>query len=119
MNAPAHTPTPWKTTMVCVSGRGKNSTFRPWIITPDGDRGICEVFVSGNDGRNITAEDRANAAFIVRAVNTHEDLLAGLKEMVSVFWGDSEQKHRESFRRDYPTHPVVKAEISIAEAEGR
>jgi len=78
-----HTPTPWKATMVLVSGRGKQSIFRPWITTTDGDRGICEIFVSGNDGRNITSEDRANAAFIVRAVNAHDELLEAVKFLLS------------------------------------
>ena len=79
-----HTPTPWKATMVLVSGRGKQSIFRPWITTTDGDRGICEIFVSGNDGRNITSEDRANAAFIVRAVNAFDDLLEAAKLVICV-----------------------------------
>jgi hypothetical protein len=32
----------------------------------------------------------ANAAFIVRAVNSHDALVASLEEMMGVYWGDGD-----------------------------
>jgi hypothetical protein len=48
----------------------------------------------------------------------HEQLVSALIERVDDFWGDWRnlpQKYRDSFRRDYPDHPVMKAEQLLAE----
>lgn len=73
---PKHTPTPWKL---------ENSST---VIVPDGAGGtIAEVY--GDDVK----EQKANAAFIVKAVNAHDVLVTALRRT---------EKHvpRESFDRD-------------------
>lgn len=68
---PQHTPTPWTD--------HKKSLFPQSdgiIWGPDGI-GICEMQRMG-----YPEEMKANAAFIVRAVNAHEDMLAALKNLV-------------------------------------
>lgn len=61
-----HTPTPWM-----VDGRPsylveQDDTTKKWSVVAHG-KTICRL--------GTTDEDRANAAFIVRACNAHEDLL--------------------------------------------
>ncbi len=46
----------------------------PFIPIMCGDTKIAEVLPK--DGEGLSAEDRANAAFIVRAVNCHAELVA-------------------------------------------
>ncbi len=66
-----HTPVPWKIV-------GKDTD--PWTIAPadwqrSGDDTIAEITYTGADAE-------ANAAYIVRACNNFEDLLAALKSML-------------------------------------
>lgn len=72
-----HTPGPWKSDEMAED----MALFH--ITGPDGRR------VASVDCRTTFMEDvdeaAANAAFIVRAVNCHEELLAALKSMVSAF----------------------------------
>jgi hypothetical protein len=76
-----HTPTPWETE-ISVSNYGLLG-----IRKANGSKlGICSVI--GADGAHnprygISADEaKANAAFIVRAVNSHDDLLAACKELL-------------------------------------
>lgn len=62
-----HTPTPWKTT---------KSTADFYDITPAGD--ILPTIASVWDGEKKNAE--ANAAFIVRACNAHDELVLAAKD---------------------------------------
>jgi len=69
-----HTPTPWEAEIYGMNdGRG-----RVYVVGPDGwdKTPVCCCYE--NDSRNI---NEANAAFIVRAANAHDDLVAAL-EMV-------------------------------------
>lgn len=53
-----------------------------------------------------------------RILLAHRRLVHALAERVRAFWGDwmpLPAKYRESFRRDYPDHPVMKAEALLAE----
>lgn len=70
MNA-KHTPTPWKVGphTVILSNEGGYPTAIADIAIPIRGKGADY------------AEQQANAAFIVRAVNAHEELLALLKEV--------------------------------------
>jgi len=60
-----HTATPWK-------NHGPNDKGR-CLIADTGDSGICEVFIGVNE------RGEANAAFIVRACNAHDDLVKALQ----------------------------------------
>lgn len=73
-----HTPTPWKVF---------DTDFGPKIYTVQGDgAAVCQFFPFHEKGRNpadafLNAE--ANAALIVRSVNTHAQLVAALEDCVA------------------------------------
>lgn len=86
-----HTPTPWKL-----------DDTRPM------------VYVMGADGETIASFDRrsieeANAAFIVRAVNAHEELLFACKEAADAIYGWDEP--------DNPILPLLKKAIDNVEGK--
>lgn len=60
-----HTPTPWKEQGLAIRDA-------------DGDL-ICDVYVGGIN----STQNEANRAFIVRAVNSHDELLELLKESMT------------------------------------
>ena len=64
-NKPQHTPTPWKYENHEIWGKNQN---------------IAEI----HNSKSIFAdgEPEANAEFIVRAVNSHEDLVFGIKNAI-------------------------------------
>lgn len=64
-----HTPTPWKT--MCFSMSPKVLEIRSEIGGP----WIAEI--------NLTGNHRENAAFIVRAVNCHDEMLETLKGLMT------------------------------------
>jgi hypothetical protein len=77
----SHTPTPWH-----VGGMGsaiavhhKGQPFRVWAA--DGG-GVADVCTRRPMGLDDAPEERANAAFIVRACNTHDELVAALNDLV-------------------------------------
>lgn len=71
-----HTPTPW---ILVPQGDGSSMLAREFEtgkqMNPKGLRLVSHVFARGNS----LAEDEANAAYIVLAVNCHEELLEKLK----------------------------------------
>lgn len=69
----AHTPTPWKFTT-------EDAEYGTSIITCSDDGYIGEV---GAPFVEIAEESKANAAFIVRACNSFDDLVAALQGVVS------------------------------------
>lgn len=76
----AHTPTPWKVS----ENENTPLTLNEYHRIHAGIDDIC--FVEKTD-RDLSSEkyievDQANAAYIVRAVNAHEELLAALKNLV-------------------------------------
>jgi hypothetical protein len=75
MNESKHTPGPWS---VC-NAIGKKSEVG--IVA---DAAPCIIAVMGNQGRGAWPQEaRANAEFIVRACNSHYELLEALRELVS------------------------------------
>tara|TARA_R110000868_G_scaffold23596_3_gene94767 strand:- start:192 stop:503 length:312 start_codon:yes stop_codon:yes gene_type:complete len=68
-----HTPTPWIVSpplgegAIQIQSTGLNA-YGNWIVAEVPDR---------------TEEDKANAAFIVRACNAHEELVAALEELLN------------------------------------
>ena len=69
-----HTPTPWQTTGDGLIWRGKP------------DENIAQVLARPYDGEL----NSANAAFIVRAVNSHQALVAALERMLGAYEADKE-----------------------------
>lgn len=94
-----HTPTPW------VIEAGTDGIIRG---SAD-DRWIAKTSVSDPSGWDT---DAANAAFIVRACNNHEEILAALKLMVH-----SAVPHPGEHKAMYAAWEV--AHKAIAKAEGR
>ena len=70
-----HTPIPWKLD-------AKPTDYPQAVASSDG----TVVAITGND--------RANAAFIVRAVNSHADLLAALESIVGIIADAVDQRIR-------------------------
>jgi hypothetical protein len=91
-----HTPMPWK-----VMTMGKNKT--PYIADDTGDP-VADVDMASRIGEPGTP--LANAAFIVKAVNCHEELLGVAHAFV---------EHLQNCG-DKPTPELLKA---IAKAEGK
>lgn len=67
-----HTPTPWKTDGYIINANSLNE-FGNFVILsmPHRDENIKAV-----------KENEANAAFIVKAVNSHYELVSALKDMI-------------------------------------
>ena len=69
MTQAKHTPTPWKAsqdgTMIYTSG---NAPFGFKLVKPSGER--------------LESEIKANATFIVKAVNSHESLVGVVRDLV-------------------------------------
>lgn len=75
----AHTPTPWTYHL----GRGANPRFH--IQTAGGYQIASTTELARHAQAHTENEQReANAAFIVRAVNSHEALVAALHQMVQM-----------------------------------
>ena len=72
----AHTPLPWKSDGSYIIGSNNLSVAK------------ATIYKGTNEVKDIENEEkaRANAAFIVRAVNAHEELLSCLKEIYE--WTD-------------------------------
>ena len=69
----AHTPTPWKAVESSTNGEPDGGTL--WLVTED-DETVANLSRIGAKAFEV---QRANAAFIVKAVNCHEEFLAALK----------------------------------------
>jgi hypothetical protein len=87
----SHTPTPWH-----VGGMGsaiavhhKGQPFRVWAA--DGG-GVADVCTRRQLGADDAPEEKANAAFIVRACNAHDELVAALHHIAT---GDVRPGHVE------------------------
>ena len=78
--APVHSPLPWS--VEDAYGLTVHGSKCVAYITAPNDRGRYTNVADICDSYNITTEQaRGNAALIVRAVNSHADLLAALIEM--------------------------------------
>jgi len=94
-----HTPTPWEV----ATGHPSRGLF---VLGPPDEHGyapqICEV--------DKTEDMEANAAFIVRAVNSHEALVAALE---AVEWGSEDNSCLLCFRKSNEGH-MADCEIGTA-----
>jgi hypothetical protein len=96
-----HTPTPWKV-----------------VKTPKQEGGnITQIY--GGDGFEVVTRVRSaerstakNAAFIVKAVNSHEELLEALKEIVQI------ELDQDPESRNVQDEALAQYQSIIAKAEG-
>ena len=88
MDAKEHTPTPWSTDGHSVRGKDSERGNGPWLFD-----------VYGVDG---------DAAFIVRAANCHDVLVAALKEVRADIWSGCDT-----------VRSTAKIDAALAKAEGR
>jgi hypothetical protein len=108
-NRTTHTPGPWKA--------GEAAWFRGRANddTESGKRPIT----SGAHGVIANVYGSANAEFIVRACNAHDELLAALKELRAAITVGSTDDGKEEISRDVHFEVALKADAAIAKAEGR
>jgi hypothetical protein len=66
----SHTPAPWYSDGIEI---WKGEDVR-----------VCEVVTRAKPADYVEGVSKANAAYIVRAVNAHEDMLSALKELKAV-----------------------------------
>ena len=86
------------------------------IMGPGEYEHICDVFETPAlpSYPNVKVDARANAEFIVRAHNSHDDLLEALKYVVS-WHRENDSGEGELFGLDYVTTCIA----AIAKAEGK
>lgn len=84
----SHTPTPWN---LGYTGR---CILREIPGMCDGEDGYAVAITSAHS-LLTPAEAKANAAFIVRAVNSHDALVKALEEMIEVYWGHGDGEFPE------------------------
>ena len=118
---PTHTPTPWyieETTMpslgfdVCAGSRKNDEADNhKWIGSVHGGHGDNGKTAPGFPGDK---EGQANAAFIVLAVNAHEELLQALREALKFIGQHDGCSRMNSY--SYEVYRVVKDAIAKAEA---
>lgn len=99
-----HTPTPWNV----------NGGMRPGIKTVYADSGsICEMT---NSQAHSDAEQEANAAFIVRACNNHDELVSALENLQKVFVERAEHANGKTWT--YGATANLNALKALAKAKG-
>lgn len=95
---PTHTPTPWT-----------QEKARYWKLLSEGKHFMSVSFPSGVSDELTNS---ANAAYIVRAVNSHEELLEALKQLANV-------TNQKGMNRVVVNSIVDRAWKAIAKAEGK
>lgn len=103
-NQPHHTPTPWK-----VNLRFRNNLPNDYVIT-NGKWGSFAIASSDNE---------ADAAFIVRAVNAHEELIALVKALMPFAMEQNNLLQEAGEDHDLLELLLDTAEKTIAKAEGK
>ena len=86
MNA-QHTPTPYEAIEIDQDGE-----YREWLIRNDKGRAVARIDM-------VNAEGAANAAYIVRACNAHDDLVAALRKFLDKPMGRSSDDSRVVVRK--------------------
>lgn len=107
-----HTPTPWI--------EGKRDDSKPKAMIDPTFHGNYINIDPGNGGNGVSAvaqvigpDREANAAFIVRAVNSHDELLSLLKEIQEEFVAG------RKLGIEPGSHYALKVRDAIAKAEGK
>lgn len=102
-----HTPTPWK-----VSEPFKSRGWNYVEIRSAEGHTIARIILGRDDHMDKAALERA--AFIVRAVNAHDDLVTALKDLVSIVKGNPGRTGAQLAK----VGEIKAAEAAIAKAEG-
>ena len=74
-----HAPTPWE--IVRQSGDDKDD-FLAIFAKAVNKQPVTVLFMGGSDAHSAFKNYKANAAFIVKAVNCHEELIAALEAAI-------------------------------------
>jgi len=77
-----HTKTPWKASGIVQSAP---DTEGDMLIHTEGGLHVAEVFQVQNLKHKDPEQSRANAAFIVKACNAHDELVSALHHAIGVF----------------------------------
>jgi hypothetical protein len=102
---PTHTPTPWQ---LVTSGNGMGR------ILTDCDQECLGTGVTHEHSMQIAELGIKDAAFIVRAVNAHEEMLESLRECADILNGTQEAYDNEETKL-----ALKDAYDAIAQAEGK
>jgi len=79
-----HTPLPWKLEIWEKTWDGGRIEFTPTICTDtDAIAKACALYRSDEEPHKASEEQIANAAYIVRTVNSHEELLEVLRSCIT------------------------------------
>jgi len=101
METPKHTPGPWRT-----SESPHRREWAHWLMAGDATIGaICEL---GNIHPAPGIAD-ANAEYIVRACNNHDDLLVELKTLLSEYIMALPENRRDTFIVERVSAAIAKA----------
>ncbi len=107
-NEVSHTPTPWHFEESSLNGVPKGESF--WLANDTEEGNTTAHLLLNKAGHKDDAQVRVDAAFIVRAVNAHEEMLEALKGAMMIV---------KALSSDNDTHFVKLAEQAIAKAEGK
>lgn len=108
-----HTPGPWRVKPYLTPDRDDDPMMVYQVIAGDLQERFDNLPMDENEEQaldEIHAENEANAAFIVRACNTHEDLVKACKATIA---------HRGKDFLDNTIEPYAGLVRAIAKAEGR
>lgn len=106
-----HTPTPWKVCDIAVNDQWHVGSTIGAADPADGRR-VCDV-------SRIPANYQANAAFIVRACNAHDALVAALKESQAALVAWKHSYEAQSGTLAYIDAQWKANNEALAQAEGR
>jgi hypothetical protein len=98
-----HTPTPWTASEDQILSKDLNK-WGNWIV--------CEMPKGRDEISEAVEENKANAAYIVKCVNSHEELLEALKEAHAMLENIGIEKGQ------YYGKAINKVEQAILKAEG-
>lgn len=106
-----HTPLPWR--FAPAGGNMSKNYAQPFAIAQAGEANLIGGCFGDVRGGHDVAE--ANAAFIVRAVNAHDELVGALREGVEIEQGDLVGREWKEAVHAW----LSKARAAIAKAEAR
>lgn len=106
-----HAPTPWKQ---CLADKNGCSCGMIWSLPADAPVAVASADYEEAGIHFDAATARANAEFIVRAVNSHADMAEALRRARGYVSMLCEEGHRLASRADLDA-----VDAAIAKAEGR
>ncbi len=102
-----HTPTPW-----FYKDSLNGSNYRIWAKPHDFEFGVCDICLHYKLGEELPGKEAvANAEFIVKACNAHDELLEALEEAIDHSF------YIEGLLTDQQHDLVERLEAAIAKAK--